>query len=199
VTTPHLPNWLLPSRRSPAATSCAASAYRCDLRVWDPSLPVLGWAMHDDAGGACTTATVRRCIRFARAWGYGGIVRHLYDHPHRIGGQHGDPVGADNAVDGATVGRRQQDLTVLAWGEGAAVERASAVTAALWQGCIERGGSLAVLGWTPDGQPRHPLDVRPETLPECLTPTAGVADLGRHEVDDPHWSRLLADTFAVAS
>ncbi|MCW2690002.1 MAG: hypothetical protein JWR37_4892, partial [Mycobacterium sp.] len=36
-------------------------------------------------------------------------------------------------------------------------------------------------------------------IPECLTPSAGGAGLGHHELDDPHWSDLLADTFAGAS
>jgi hypothetical protein len=197
VSTPHLPSWLLASRQSPAVMAGADSEYRCDLRVWDPSLPVLGWAMHNDADLTRTNPTVRRCIGFARAWGYGAIVRHLYGNILLDGVQHHDPCGLDN--DAEPTGCGQQDLTVLAWGAGAAPHRASTVTAALWRGCIEHGGSLAVLGWTPDGQPCHPLDVRRDALPECLTPSAGGAGLGRHEIDDPHWSHLLADTYAGAS
>jgi hypothetical protein len=196
VSTPHLPNWLL-ARQSSAAMPGADSEYRCDLRVWDPSLPLLGWAMHDDANRIRTNPTVRRCIGFARAWGYGGIVRHLYGKPLSAGVQHHGPIGPNN--DAEPSGHGQQDLTVLAWGADVAANRASTVTAALWRGCIEHGGSLAVLGWTPEGQPCHPLDVRPDTLPECLTPSAGGAGLGQHEIDDPHWSHLLADTYAGAS
>jgi hypothetical protein len=60
----------------------------------------------------------------------------------------------------------------------------------LWRLSEDRGGSLAVLGWTERGQPSHPLNVPKDATPECLT--LGVEASGLHEAEDPRWERLLA-------
>jgi hypothetical protein len=45
------------------------------VRVWDSDKPRLAWVILNgsDADEHRTDATVRRCIGFARAWGYGGV------------------------------------------------------------------------------------------------------------------------------
>lgn len=50
--------------------------YRFRLwRIWDPSKPLVFWVLHNPstADAKADDPTVRRCIAFAKAWGYGGI------------------------------------------------------------------------------------------------------------------------------
>jgi hypothetical protein len=61
-------------------SQCRAYRYRF-VRMWDSRKPRLGVVGHSwsVASEWRTDATVRRCIEFARAWGYGGIdVGNLY-------------------------------------------------------------------------------------------------------------------------
>jgi len=45
-------------------------------RVWDESLPVVVWMMLNPstADAFADDATMRRCMAYAKAWGYGGIA-----------------------------------------------------------------------------------------------------------------------------
>ncbi len=99
--------------------------------------------------------TIRRCMGFARRWGFGGLcVGNLFalcsPCPQALYDAH-DPVGADNdatlrRLAGASV------LTVAAWGtRGNYLHRDEAVMSWL-QNC-------KALGFTGNGSPRHPLYV----------------------------------------
>lgn len=172
-------------------------AYRYRLvRTWDytrSALAVVGLS-GSAANEQRDDPTVRRCVRLARDLGYGGLLLvNLYGRRTTRPAElwcYADPVGPGNDAELATV-VCTHDLTVLAWGADAQPDRASAVAAMLWRGCREHGTSLAVLGWTCNEQPRHVLDVPAATLPECLTATLGAGGLGRHEIDDPRWGRLI--------
>lgn len=103
--------------------------------------------------------TIRRCIRFAREWGYARLaVVNLYGlratDPREINTAE-DPIGPDNdRVLGTVFGR--SDLIVAAWGVHAAPERVAAVMG--WP-----LGPRFCLGLTKGGAPRHPLYVRADT------------------------------------
>lgn len=103
-----------------------------------------------------------------------------------------DPVGPANDahLDAAAA---EHDLIVLAWGAKAPVARARAVATRLWRIARERGGTIAVLEWTPSGQPYHPLRVRADAQLQCLT---GRAHSDMVDVD-PRWTALLADAAGV--
>jgi hypothetical protein len=165
------------------------------VRVWDSDKPRLGWVILNgsDADDHNTDATVRRCIGFARAWGYGGVdIANLYGLVSKNPGalaHHFDPVGPDNDAHLAAM-CSENDLTMLAWGPNAGTERAHAVLQMLRQLAKQRGGSLAVLGWTHGAHPLHPLLAPKDTTPKCLT-LAG-AGCGLHEAEDPRWGHLLA-------
>jgi hypothetical protein len=64
------------------ATLSECGTYRYTLgRVWDSSLPVLGWIMLNPstADAQEDDPTIRKCIGFAKAWGFGAIeVRNLF-------------------------------------------------------------------------------------------------------------------------
>src|SRR6201998_2556325 len=132
------------------------------VRVWDSDKPRLGWVVLNGSGPDehRTDATVRRCIGFARAWGYGGVdIANLYGLVSKNPGalaHHFDPVGPDNDHHLAAV-CSENDLTMLAWGPTAGTERAHAVLQMLWRLAKRHGGSLGVVGGAPGA---HPLPTR---------------------------------------
>lgn len=135
--------------------------YRYRLwRTWDTALPAAAFillnpstadASHDDP-------TLRRCLGFARAWGYGGVeVVNLFawaaTDPAALR-TCPDPIGPANdaAILAAVTGA---PLVVAAWGNnGRLHDRAAAVLRLL------DGIALTCLGLTGAGQPRHPLYTR---------------------------------------
>ncbi len=176
------------------SSQCRNYRYRL-VRVWDSHKPRLGVVGHSwsTANEWRSDPAVRRCIGFARAWGYGGIdIGNLFGlqaaDPRKLASV-ADPIGPDNDAHLAAM-CADNDLVLLAWGAHADPNRARTVAQMLWHLSENCGGSLAVLGWTERGQPRHPLYVPKDSMPECLT--LGAEGYGLHEVEDPRWERLLA-------
>jgi hypothetical protein len=105
--------------------------------------------------------TIRRCIGFARAWGFEGIrVGNLFDWRSTDPAELPDD---DTAVSREcdpwlAFMRRCSELCVVAWGaHPAAARRAPAV--------LELLGDVHALGLTKDGAPRHPLYLRADASP----------------------------------
>ncbi len=101
-------------------------------------------------------ATIRRCIGFARAWGYGGVeVVNLFalraTRPETLQ-RATDPVGPENDRHIARAVRRA-DTVVIAWGAHGALRGRHAEVLAL----LGRPARLRCFGWTRSRQPRHPL------------------------------------------
>lgn len=109
--------------------------------------------------------TIRRCIAFSRAWGFGGLeILNLFavrGTDPAVLSEHGDPVGPDN--DAAIVaGTTGAGLVVAAWGASVPkcyANRPRAVARLL----AERGAPVWCLGRTRAGAPRHPLYVAGST------------------------------------
>jgi len=103
--------------------------------------------------------TIRRCIRFAKDWGYGGVLMmNAYafraTNPKDMKAVE-DPVGPDN--DEAFGYRRTQvGLIVAAWGNHCESSRATKV-------CHLIGKPIHCLGRTKSGQPKHPLYLKADT------------------------------------
>lgn len=115
--------------------------------------------------------TIRRCIRFARDWGYGGLVMtNLYAARTTIPSALGlevDPVGPGN--DAAIFHMAQASrLIVCAWGAWPGPDRARPV---LTVRKFLAGLDLHVLGLTAHGSPRHPLYMPASSTPQPWTPT----------------------------
>ena len=141
------------------ATFSRDRRYRYRLwRRWDPVRPVVAFVMlnpstadarHDDP-------TIRRCVGFARRWGYGGIeVVNLYSYratDPRALRTVPDPVGPGNRRHIRRALRRAA-LVVLAWGANARGDGLGTVAQA------------HCLGLTRAGQPRHPLYLRRDVQP----------------------------------
>lgn len=140
--------------------------YRYSLgRTWDfDRMPVLFVGLNPStADDRVDDPTIRRCIRFARDWGYGGVLMgNLFAYRAT------DPKDMKAALD--PVGERNDywlgrladmaGLVVAAWGaHGDHRGRAQAVVDA---GVL---GSFTVLGLTAGGHPRHPLYMKAACRP----------------------------------
>lgn len=141
--------------------------YRWHLwRVWNPErgFVVFIGLNPSTADETADDATIRKCVAYARRWGYGGLcMLNLYAwrdrHPSGLA-LAADPVGAlnDRVLQFLTAGA---DLTVCAWGADKAVSgRGEAVRELLG------GRGLHALKITSGGHPGHPL-----YLPGDLEPT----------------------------
>jgi hypothetical protein len=112
--------------------------------------------------------TIRRCIGFARALGYGGLmVVNLYalraTKPEVLWrADYDERVGADNDSElrRALRDAAERDAHVIGgWGANAEARRVAEVMA------LPHAERLTALGTTKAGQPRHPLYLRADSTP----------------------------------
>jgi hypothetical protein len=183
------------------ATFDATRCYRYSLwREWDGNAPKVGFVMLNpsQADDAVDDPTIRRCIGFARSWGYGGMeVVNLFAyrtaHPKTLL-EVADPVGPENDRYLETLSQRVNHI-VLAWGNwGRLLERDRAVWSLLAQ------DTLYCLGLTKLNQPCHPLYLK-KTAPLLVAPLLGrVGDRSRTTANCPPscYSAPLLETPALA-
>jgi len=131
--------------------------YRYKLtRTWDAEKPTLAWIMLNPSTADETEddPTIRRCIGYAKDWGYGSIeVANLFalraTNPDELR-DHPNPVGGANDVHLRKV-CREAEKVVAAWGaNGGFKDRARKVASML-------DADLYALDTTKDGHPVHPL------------------------------------------
>ncbi|QDK01163.1 DUF1643 domain-containing protein [Mycobacterium phage Purky] len=143
--------------------------YRYELRrVWDPKGPLLEFVMLNPstADADVDDPTIRRCIGFARRWGYGGIVVHnLYAYratnPDMLANVD-DPIGPENRD---YLANQIADCTVFAWGaHPAAIGWFNGYPYDI-RPAISRRTEPLCLGLTSTGMPRHPLYIRADATP----------------------------------
>ncbi len=109
--------------------------------------------------------TIRRCIGFAKAWGFGGLIvgnlfalrstdpKALYSHP--------EPIGPENDHHLRRIANEAAPV-VCAWGtHGALHDRGREVAEML------DDRNLAALKVTADGSPGHPLYIAANTQPKA--------------------------------
>jgi hypothetical protein len=154
------------TRLASGAVLDPTGAYRYRLwRRWAAGPSVLFVLLNPSTADAeRDDPTVRRCMAFARRWGFGAVeIVNLFALrtavPRRLRAAP-DPVGPDNDRHIALTARRA-DLIVAGWGAaGAYLGRSTAVA-----GLLRRQAPLYCLGRTACGQPRHPLYVRGDARP----------------------------------
>lgn len=144
--------------------------YRYRLwRTWDAQKPVLTWILLNPSTADETDddSTLRRCIGYAKDWGYGGVVLgNLFalrsKHPEDLR-EHPDPVGPRNDEHLRAIAA-EADRTVAAWGaHGDLKDRADEVAGLL-------DVDLYAIGTTKDGHPLHPLYKSADLKPERWSP-----------------------------
>lgn len=110
--------------------------------------------------------TIRRCIRFAKDWGYDGLLMmNAYGFratDPRVMKAADDPVGPGNDTAFANR-RRQAALIVAAWGVHCSPERARRV-------CDVLDRPVHCLGTTKSGAPKHPLYLPASSTPVLWQP-----------------------------
>lgn len=152
-----------------AILSCCGK-YRYTLwRTWNPQRPyllVVG-LNPSTADATLDDPTIRRCVGFAKAWGYGGLCMvNLFAWratDPKIMMLQADPVGPENDI-WLTQHAVGAGMILAAWGvRGAHNGRDKQVLAAL-----REHGPVYCLGVTQCGQPRHPLFIKADTRPEVL-------------------------------
>lgn len=105
--------------------------------------------------------TIRRCIGFAKRWGYGGIwmtnLFALRATDPKVMLAHPEPVGPEND-ERLLHWYSRSNLVIAAWGQhGKHRGRARQI--------LKKLRDLYCLGRTRDGHPRHPLYVKGDTEP----------------------------------
>ncbi len=108
--------------------------------------------------------TIRRCIGYAKAWGYGGLYvtnlfglrstdpKALYSHP--------DPIGPDNGVHVMQTAKDSQRV-VCAWGTHGKLKGWGDQTLTV----LKLVSKPCYLKLTKDGIPSHPLYLKGELMP----------------------------------
>ena len=147
-----------------AARLSPDGVYRYALsRTWDRKLGTVLFVMLNPstADADSDDATIRRCIGYTRAWGYGELlVGNLFAYrstdPKALPAGP-EAIGPDNDRWLMQL-RHRADLTVAAWGAHRAAKRRAAHVLGLL-------GGAHVLGLTRNGSPKHPV-----RLPANLQP-----------------------------
>ena len=154
--------------RDAGARISACRTYRYALwRAWAAQLPYCVFIGFNPSTADETEddPTLRRCIRFAKDWGFGGVVMvNLFafratDPKEMMAAE--DPVGPENDKWLLRV-TFEAKMVVAAWGiKGSYKGRASQVMTRLQT-------PLFCLGTTKEGYPRHPLYVKANVRPVPL-------------------------------
>jgi hypothetical protein len=159
---------LFGNKPSSTAVVSACGAYRYRLeRHWDVGEPLVAFIMLNPstADAEQDDPTIRRCIGFAKAWGFGGlIVGNLFalrtTKPEALY-SHRDPIGPDNDNHLAAIVRSAETI-ICAWGtHGAFRDRGRAFTRRYDE------ANLAALKVTADGHPGHPLYIAAARQPKA--------------------------------
>lgn len=165
-----------------------ASISRCKryrfalMRAWvpDPQRYVMFVGLNPStADGMIEDPTLRRCIGFARDWGFDGLwLGNLFAYratdPKDIPDDLAEAVGPQNVDPWLSWMRKNSALCVAAWGaHPAAARRVPAVVGLL--------GDVHALGLTQDGHPRHPLYMRADSQPFAWEAGASIKTQSRED------------------
>jgi hypothetical protein len=164
-----MPDQLAIETAASSAVVSECGRYRYELRrIWDASGPLLEFIMLNPstADASVDDNTIRRCIAFAKRWGYGGIVvRNLYawraTNPAELVNLE-DPVGPENR---AYLSRADADCTIVAWGAHPAAVGWWNGYPFGWQPKVIQRPALFCLGTNANGSPKHPLYVPSSRTP----------------------------------
>jgi len=138
-------------------------------RIWDDRPPAMFIGLNPStADETQDDPTIRRCIRFARDWGCGGLLMtNLYAFRST------DPKGLLTAAD--PIGPANNDwllrcssdavIIIAAWGSWGTKVKPYELRPSIIAGVVHPQ-TLYCLGETKDGAPRHPLYIPADTQPQ---------------------------------
>lgn len=133
------------------------------IRIWDRSRDVVAFVGLNPSTADETEddPTIRRCVNFAKDWGYGGLVMlNLFGYRATMPAEmmcQDDPIGFENDI-WTLVFTHWADKIILSWGtSGEYKGRDKAVIDFLPK------DKLFTLGLTKDGYPKHPLYLKKDT------------------------------------
>ena len=145
--------------------------YRYRLwRTWNSDAPRVLFVLLNPstADERVNDPTIRRCIGFARTWGYGGVeIVNIFAYrstdPAALR-ELSDPIGPRNDYH-IRAARRRSARCIAAWGNhGTHLDRGTHVLRTL-----RRLGDVDCLSETKTGQPGHPLYISSRTLPRPIS------------------------------
>lgn len=115
------------------------------------------------ADGMSDDPTMRRCIRFAKDWGYeglwmGNLFAYRATNPADLPADLALAVGPEQTDNWLRWMRSKSELCIAAWGAHPMAERRAGPVRELL-------GAVSALGLTKDGHPRHPLYLRADSQP----------------------------------
>jgi len=136
--------------------------YRYTLyRKWDKSKPIIMFLMLNPSTADATfdDPTIRRCIGFAKSWGYGGLfVGNLFAYratnPKSLF-LTDNPIGKNNEEFIGTMARLSQKI-VCAWGNSAIVKKLLKKHPN-YKPLLGLGNNTYYIDLSNDGTPKHPL------------------------------------------
>ncbi len=140
--------------------------YRYSLwREWDATAPRVGFVMLNPsrADAVVNDPTIRRCMGFARSWGYGSLeVMNLFAYrttdPKSLS-LVAEPIGTENDAHLVRLTQRTERI-IVAWGNWGRLQGRDRQVLQLLS-----AASLHCLGTTKLGQPRHPLYLKADVTP----------------------------------
>jgi hypothetical protein len=145
--------------------------YRYELRrTWDESRPKVMFIMLNPstADAEIDDPTIRRCVGFAKSWGYGGIlVGNLFAYratePKTLLTVN-DPIGRENLTH-LKVMYNESDTAICAWGNGKLVEKLGKKFGEDYKPLSGFLGRIYYLELANDGTPKHPLYLKGDLKP----------------------------------
>ena len=156
------------------ATLSENERYRYTLsRLWDDSLPIVVFVMLNPSTADARTddPTIRRCIHFAKSWGWGGfMVVNLFAYratKPAVLKRAENPIGVenDNHICRTLVLENVGDV-VCAWGANGGHMRRDAEVLELIHEC---GFQPKAMGLTQKNRhPRHPLYLKNDTIADII-------------------------------
>lgn len=143
-------------------SSCKKYRYQLK-RIWDKSKPTVTFIGLNPSTADETKddPTIRRCIGYAKKWGFGGLIManvfaYRSTDPKKLK-EINNPVGNLNGM-WILKSAFDSDLTIAAWGtHGALLNRTEFMR--------NFGIELHVLGLTKEGHPKHPLYLKQNLIP----------------------------------